>query len=381
MKLEELRQRRKELNASSERHLAHMKQIAGESERVAGVAANSRMILTDLDEKFEKCTGLTSKDISFLFVAVSLQIIRQYIFTKFPERLDDQTAAKNTKGYEEKHSERKHRLYEPTLYEIQHSPVPFDANIGANGALSGGGQMGHRVTALGHDPLLGLVVGTANIATSTLTNKDFQSYHIYTNMNGRDYFRNNADTAMVFSKTKDKLLHGGLEGKQIIGESLRQELIHLQSDLNTKNSLPLPIVSVVDSELAAKLAKNGFDMSNVVTVGKQAGYSILINTLISMLHGALYDASVDMNRSTYQVRTRKILSYSNVISSSSNLLYVGAGIALGNEDAIKNLDIGGLIVTAYTIATNAKFIRKMKQEFIEKEFYDQIKGTGYNFID
>lgn len=381
MDLEVLEKRRRELKARSDRHLNYMDQIVKETERVTNVAANSKTILADLDEKFERCTGLTSKDISFLFVAVALQIIRQYIFTKFPERLDDQTAAKNTKGHEKKHIGRKHRLYEPTWDEIRYNPVPFDANIGANDALKGGGRMGHRVTALGHDPMIGLIVGTANIATSTLTNKDFQSYHIYTNEHNRDYFRSKANTAMVFSKTKDKLLYGGLEGKKIVGESLRQELIHLQSDLNTKNSLPVPIISVVDSELAAKWAQNGFDMSNIVAVGKQAGYAILVNTVIAMLHGALYDESVDMSKGVYEVRTRKILSYSNIIASSSNLIYVGAGLSLGNKNVLKSLDVGGLLVTAYMVATNAEFIRKMKQEFIEREFFDQIRGTEYNFID
>lgn len=381
MDLEALEKRRRELRARSGRHLDYMGQIIKETERVADVAANSKTILADLDAKFERCTGLTSKDISFLFVATALQIIRQYIFTKFPERLDDQTAVKNTKGHVEEHSGRKHRLYEPTWKEIESNPVPFDANIGANGALSGGGYMGHRVTALGHDPLIGLVVGTANIATSTLTNKDFQSYHIYTNEHGRDYFRCDADTAMVFSKTKDKLLNRGVEGKQIVGLSLIKELIHLKSDLNTKNSLPLPVVSVLDAELAANLAKRGFDMSNMVAIGKQAGYSILVNTVVAMLHGALYDASVDVSKSVYEVRTRKILSYSNIIASSSNLIYVGAGLSIGKESVLKSLDVGGLLVTAYMVATNAEFIRQMKQEFIEKEFFDQIRGAGYNFID
>lgn len=381
MDLELLEKRTKELRGRSRRHIDYMNQIIKETERVADVAANSKIILADLDEKFERCTGLTSKDTSFLFVAVALQIIRQYIFTKFPERLDDQTAAKNTKGHMEEHSNRSHRLYEPTLEEIRCSPVPFDANIGANGALAGGKQMGHRVTALGHDPLLGLVVGTANIATSTLTNNDFQSYHIYTNEHGRDFFRSNANTAMVFSKTKNKLLNSGTEGKQIVGLSLIKELIHLRSDLNTKNSLPLPIISVVDASLAADLAKRGFDMSNIMAVGKQAGYAILANTVIAMLHGALYDASVDISKGVYEVRTRKILSYSNIIASSSNLIYVGTGLSIGNKNVLKSLDVGGLLVTAYMVATNAEFIRKMKQEFIEKEFFDQIRGTEYNFID
>ena len=367
--------------------IGHMQMIADESARVAEVAANAEQILDEIDEKFEKYTGLNKLDVSFLFLAVALQVVRQYTLTKFPERLDDQTAANNTIGHGEEHSNRKHKYYNPSLIEICGSkklkippcPVPFDANIGANGALRGGKQMGHRVTAIGHDPILGLVFGTANIATSTLTNKDLQSYHIYTNDMGRDYFRNKANTGLVLSKTKDKLLHEGLEGKEKVGASLLKEIIHLRSDIYTMNSLPLPIVTVIDAGLAAELAQRGLDMANIVTVGRQMTFSVFINTMISMLHGLFYDESVEYSRRVYEVRTRKILSYSNFIASASNLIYVGANISLGNESAWKRLDIGGLAVTLYRIVTDAKFIRQVKREFIEQEFFAQIRGSEYDF--
>ena len=365
----------------------HMQMIADESARVAEVAANAEQILDEIDEKFEKCTGLNKLDVSFLFLAVALQVVRQYTLAKFSKRLDDQTAANNTIGHGEEHSNRKHKYYNPSLIEICGSkklkippcPVPFDANIGANGALRGGKQMGHRVTAIGHDPILGLVFGTANIATSTLTNKDLQSYHIYTNDMGRDYFRNKANTGLVLSKTKDKLLHEGLEGKEKVGASLLKEIIHLRSDIYTKNSLPLPIVTVIDAGLAAELAQRGLDMANIVTVGRQMTFSVFINTMISMLHGLFYDESVEYSRRVYEVRTRKILSYSNFIASASNLIYVGANISLGNESAWKRLDIGGLAVTLYRIVTDAQFIRQVKREFIEQEFFAQIRGSEYDF--
>lgn len=365
----------------------HMQMIADESARVAEVAANAEQILDEIDEKFEKCTGLNKLDVSFLFLAVALQVVRQYTLAKFSKRLDDQTAANNTIGHGEEHSNRKHKYYNPSLIEICGSkklkippcPVPFDANIGANGALRGGKQMGHRVTVIGHDPILGLVFGTANIATSTLTNKDLQSYHIYTNDMGRDYFRNKANTGLVLSKTKDKLLHEGLEGKEKVGASLLKEIIHLRSDIYTKNSLPLPIVTVIDAGLAAELAQRGLDMANIVTVGRQMTFSVFINTMISMLHGLFYDESVEYSRRVYEVRTRKILSYSNFIASASNLIYVGANISLGNESAWKRLDIGGLAVTLYRIVTDAQFIRQVKREFIEQEFFAQIRGSEYDF--
>lgn len=381
MGLEELQEERRRLKNETDIIFDDMQRTIDETDRVADVAHNARQILMDIDQKFQSCTGLKKMDIGFLFVAVALQVVRQYVLTKFAERLDAQTAAKRTKKiFGEGNYERTHTYYNPSLEEIKYSHhVPFDAYIGANGALAGGKQMGHRVTALGHDPILGLVIGTANIATSTLTNKEFESYHIYVNKSNRDYFRNRANTWLVFSKTKDKLLNEGLDGKKKVGASLAKEIWHLQTDLHTKNSLPFPVISAVDAELAADLAKRGLDMSNMVTVGKQAGLSVLINTLISMIHGLLYDESVDYNRNVYEVRTRKILSYSNFIASASNLIYVGGSVSAGNKEALRNLDIGGLIVTVYRIATDAAFIRKLKREFVEQEFFARIRGTEFDY--
>lgn len=378
LSLKDFQARRMKIGQCADMHLEQAENIAQESMRVAEVAGNSEKIISNLDHQFELCTGLNSLDVSILFLATALQIVRQYFLTNFPERMDDQTAAKNTKWHNEEHSNRHHKYYNPSYNEIWNNPVPFDANIGANGALKGGGSMGHRVTALGHDPILGLFVGTSNIATSTLTNKDLRSYHIYTN-NRRDYFRNNADTVRVFTETANKLLNQGLEGKKIVGASFLKEIIHLKSDLNTKRSLPLPVISVIDAEMATTLANQGLDMSNIVTVGKQATFATIVNTMIAMFHGLFYDESQYCNHKVYEVKTRKILSYSNIIASTSNLLFVGGNMIIGNENALKNLDVGGLMVTVYRIATDGKFIRKIKQEFIEQEFYAQIRGTEYDF--
>lgn len=387
MDLNDLRRQREELNEefcgianSAQKHLGHLRQIEQESLRVATVARNSGKILHNLDEQFEKCTGLTAFDVDFLFFATALQVVRQYVITKFPERLDDQTAAKRTKGHSEEHSNRHFRYYDISPEEILLNPVPFDANIGANGALSGGGKMGHRVTALGHDPVLGLVFGTSNIATSTLTNNRLESFHIRTNMHNRDYFESHANTSLVLSRTKDKLFHEGMLGKEKFSAALCKEIVHLKSDLNTANSLPLPALSVVNPSLATELAKNGFDMCNVVSVGKQMGYAMLINTMIYIIHTLFYDESVEVSRKLYEVRTRKILSYSNVIASASNLIFVGTTFIENPERSLKYLDIGGLIVTCYRIISDAVFIQNAKMEFIENEFFDQIRGTEYDFM-
>lgn len=340
-----------------------------EAKRVHDVVVNTEDVLEDLDRQFCEKTGLSDTDVVFLFLATGLQIARQYLLTKFPERQDDQTSAKQTKGHGEEHSDRTHRLYNPSLEEIVTNPVPFDANVGAAGALSGGGNLGHRVTAIGHDPILGLIFGTANIATSTLTTNKFVSYHIYTNDNKRDYFKNNARTDLVISRTIDKMLYEGIEGKTIVGASLIKEVIHLKSDLYTKHSLPVPFISAIDPKMASKLASYGFDMANLVAVGTQASYSMLVNSLIAMVHGLFYDGDNSlMSRNLYEVRTRKILSYSNLIASSSNIAVVAI---TQNFDL---LDIGGLAITIYRLITDRAFIQEIKHQFIFGRYNDLIQG-------
>ena len=216
--------------------------------------------------------------------------------------------------------------------------------------------------------MLGLIFGTANIATSTLTTSDFKSYHIYTNANNRDCFKNHAQTELVISYTIDKMMHKGIEGKKIVAASLMKEIIHLNSDLNTKNSLPLPIVSAIDTKLASDLASYGLDMSNAVSVGKQAVYANFINSIIAMIHQLFYDGTSRNDRKLYEIRTRKVLSYSNLVASSSNIALLAA------TQKIDLLDLGGLGVTIYRLITDKKFIRNVKEEFIFGTYRDLIKG-------
>jgi hypothetical protein len=368
MNSDDFRKRQNAIMGSLENTVSDLKKGYNEASRVRNIVENTGKTLDDLDEQFCRRTGLTKVDMGFLFVAIGLQIARQYLLTKFPQRLDGQSAAKSTSGHGEEHSNRQHRYYNPSLDEIITNPVPFDANIGSNGALSGGGRMGHRVTAIGHDPLLGLIFGTANITTATLTTSSFNSYHIYTNTGGRDYFKNQARTDLVLSNTVNKLLNCGIEGKTIVGASLMKEIIHLKSDINTKHSLPLPVVSAINPKLASELAGYGLDIANILAVGKQATYATLINTMIAMVHGLLFEGISAMDRKLYEVRTRKILSYSNLVASSSNI----AVVAITGD--MSSLDLGGLAVTIYRLITDRKFIREVKEEFIFGSYRDMIMG-------
>jgi hypothetical protein len=393
---------RKQLNdaaSGAKTALGNLNTVADEAGRISRVARDAHIIIEDIDKQFEEKTKLTKVDIGFLFFAVALQVARQYFFTNFKERTGHNEAAKDAKqiertilGKETKSdgTDRKnstHSWYRPSLPEVMFNPVPFDQTTGLEGL---GGAFEHRAKTPGHDAILGYIFGTVNIATSTLTTWTMQSFHIkYGDVGSilKPMGTNNANTVLVFDHTIKRLTDEGVEGKIIMAVSLFREVMHLKSDINSKVSIPIPIVSSISPEFAKQIAGYGLDIANIKTIGKQAVYAALINTLIAMLHRLLYDETKSGSLSLYEVRTRKILSYSNVIASASNLIAVALvaaiGLKAGNEKLVKKsleyLDIGGLLVTLYRIVTDYQFIKKIKQEFLEKEFYNRVYGAEYDF--
>lgn len=355
----------------------------------AETARNSDLLISNLGSEFEEMTKLDKKDIAFLITATAIQCIRQYVIAKLSKRVDDKTAAEMVKGDVEEHSNRKHRYYNPSLAEVISNPVPFDANIGSDGVLRGGGRMGHRVKTVGHDPILGLIFGTANIATSTLTTvPDFQSYHITTGLvktgmgfGNKDVFYQHARTDLVLKYTVKKLLSKKADQIEIVAVALLKEIIHLQSDRNTKNSLPIPFISAVSPKLSSKLGEIGIDMANVHKFGKQAEIAVAINVIIAMLYRLCYNDN-EFKEDLFKVKLKKILNYSNIIASSSNIVAVGVGSAIGiasdNPKMIKKsisyLDIGGIAVAISQLFIDQKKIYEIKREFMKNEWYKTVKG-------
>ena len=361
------------LNDRVDDTLGKLDERSQEAQRVIDIIDTTPSLLDDLDEKFAQKTALTEVDIAFLLLATGLQCVRWMLQENIHER----------KYESEKYDpyERKHRLYHPSLEEITVRPVPFDTNKQSDGALEGSGSLGHRALP-GHAPVVGLVIGTANIATSTLTRWDLKSFHVTTGMvnvgHGKQApmdvissSKRNADFGKIMHYTKENLVDKGKDGKIFVLTALMKEIHHLKTDLYTPNSLPLPGVTMISPKAASTLAEWGLDMANVcnvLTVAKQAGYAIMINTLVAMLHGLLCQSDFEMDRKLYEVRTRKILSISNLLSSTSNVIYAAA------SHDIKKLDFGGLAVTLHRLITDQKFIASVKYEYIFGSYKDMILG-------
>ena len=65
----------------------------------------------------------------------------------------------------------------------------------------------------------------------------------------------------------------------------------------------------------------------------------------------------------------------------SNVIWVGSNMYAGNEDAIRQLDIGGLIVTVQRLINDTEYIRRIKEEFVFGGFNRKIQGPGLELED
>lgn len=326
---------------------------------------NAMRHLDSINEEFSRRTGFRKVDWAFFAVATALQCVRQYVLDPWIKKKRAGASFSDEKG---RKGNAEPGWYHADTDKILTSRVPFDAHGYSNystvaGFLKGGN---HRTVTLGHDPIMGWVFGTANILTNTLTRYDFQSAHIkYIPGPGKgNTIYALADTSRIFTACKERFMNEGSDGKIAVGSAVVREAIHLKSDVNTKKSLPLPVVSVVSPQFAEKLCGYGIDTASV---GTEMGLSIAINTLISMVHRLFYDETVD-DKKLYNVRTRKIILYSNAVASASNV------IAASITKNPKILDIGGLLVTITRLFADIRFITKVKQEFIESQLDLSFKG-------
>lgn len=332
-----------------------------------------------INDEFSNKTGIfNKKDMSFLMVATALQTARWLIIQSIcgdlgqtidkDARLDHNDKSikdsvkesnKSFQKYFEDHGHRKSVKNYKSWEQIVFSSAPYDTAVGsaAFGENLEGGY--HRYKTLGHDPILGWIFGTANFITDTCTLSNFNSYRV--SRVGTPHFSEPTNLGTIFYEVFDSTKEDWLR----LPAGIFAVFVHLKSDVFTKLGLPVPVLETFSESLAGDLYKSQYDslclLKDLAIVGNQAAWSILINMIISLVHGLLYDPEKDGDRKLYEVRTRKILCISNALASAGNIAY-----AVGTEDWRK-LDVGGIMVTLYRLFTDVRFISRIKKQFIEEE--------------
>jgi len=373
---------------------------------MANAFHNAGQIFDNIDKEFATKTKLNKRDVSFLFLAISLQCARWMLMP--PLDFDFNPIAKNARLSAKdgdalvrpkqeaylKSNQSKNAILSEKYWswdKLVLGPVPYDAIKGTKemnvlGYNKGLGGFSHRPYTLGHDPILGWIFGTLNILTRTMTiNKPtLPTYHILDgNICGNQ--------TMIFDALKGGILSAKEDSKRVAASVFKQSL-HFASDKYTKLGLQLPLLS---TEKAMELLNNGWNTASIEkamsTIGKdvgiialQAGASIFINYVIQALHLRCYNETEDGDLRLYEVRTRKILMYSNTIASTSNVITATLSsfvpqIGAVTGKSVRNLDIGGISITIYRLLSDHKFIRQVKNEFISEEFYNRIIKSDFEW--
>ncbi len=388
MGLEELREKHRKLQEASDATLNNMTLIANESERVAEVAHNSREILDNLDAEFERQTGLNGVDISFLFLATAMQCSRIFLMNKLTQIENAGQGNKTENAIHEfqnkilKKFDNGERL-RPTKYNAPLNQIVFGRGVPYDATAYDSEEMkalkifkgaNHRFATLGHDPVLGLIFGTTNILTNTITctkGPIISTFHVtYDSEIKNPKITAPASTITALKYATDRCQD---DMKSVVAAVIKQ-ILHIGTDLYTPKGIQLPGVNLILSNTHVEELTKYISTGDVIKAGASAGLSVLINFLIATVHNLMYDEAKYNDRDVYNVKTRKIIMYSNTIASTSNLVWVGANMAAGNEGAIKDLDIGGLIVTINRLLTDTKFIQKVKEEFVIGGFNKLIQG-------
>ena len=334
-------------------------------------------------------TGLTKKDFIFIAVATALQTAKWVLLPEIGNSFNpEERKAHDDPEIKKEHKQtledmrdshypdngddnsywkpRKEPYSNKSWIEILFTKAPYDVIKGSSSLGLDLCGNNHRVKTLGHDPILGWIFGTANFMTMTATLLDFRSYRIE---NGKW-----TDQLVLPTELLQETIDITRYDWHCLAAALVAQGAHLKSDLFTKMGIPIPIVSQINVEFASKIYREHYDalcfLKDAKTVGISMSLSIIINMIISFIHGLCYNESLDgNNRNLYEVRTRKILSISNTMASGSNLIYTYI-----TKNPHK-LDIGGLLVTISRLFTDTRFILKVSDEFIQNQLDSDLKTT------
>lgn len=356
----------RQLVRESSQILSHnLGQMIDEERRVADISRSAAVIIEDLDRDFKRATKLDGTDIVFLFLCTAFQCARQYLLSNDLLRLDNEQGDALIK-------EPLKRVLPKSWADILTRSVPYDAVRNQSGLNTGISGSTHRYRTLGHDPALGWIFGPANILSSALTKSDIVTSYLVEDQTITQLYP--ASTVGMFQTAFTQVK----EQPMMLPAALAQQAIHYGSDYFTKQGLPVPLLGTLAPEAAHRFMNSKFKNCphiDMFSITRQAALAAFINQIIFYLHQLFYDESVDGSQSLYEVRTRKILTYSNVLATGSNVIYV----ALSKD--LTRLDVGGMLATLYRLISDTRFINEVKRDFLKNELYTMVTGPQYDFME
>lgn len=341
--------------------------------------------LEEINKQFSLKTSIINKtDLSFLSIAIALQVAKSLIFPYVAEKFDyaksfdaKERLSHNDKTIEKAHRKANDRFRDKHLEKhgtghwinMLYQTVPYDITKGSKSLGINMGGKYHRMYTLGHDPILGWIFGTANILTDCITFNNFHTNRVSRVDSVTGGKKMVITPEVVFMGQMFKECYEDIKADYLnLPAALFAQAQHLKSDEFTKLGLPVPLLSSFNENFASKLYSENYDALCFARDTKIVGASFMISKLfdiiITLTHGFFRNENQD--RDLYEVRTRKILLLSNAIASTSTIIN---STVTSNP---KNLDIGSLLNTTTHLFSDIRFITRIKKEFIENKISDGL---------
>lgn len=410
-----------------------LKSAEASLETMSRIAKEGSFIIDNIDQEFEKATKLSSKDISLLFVSVGLQIAKWAIIstvcplslnyqTELTPREERMTAdegdeyAKNS-DETKKANEEKQRLvdeydirtndatqnYSETGYrtvdQILFRPVPYDAISAFNDSddpdlqaktkqlldtilpfsISG---TNHRSLTFGHDPIWGWILGPINILTRSITFKIPFFPTLPVTEKGNKITIPKSNIVVEFEHAFESIQ----QDRNRLAASVIKQALHFASDKYTKTGLPIPFLSAEKAQELIEQNWNSVELEKWLgqatktaahdtgIIALQTAISYFINEIIRIIHIILC-SDERIENELREVRTRRILSISNSVASTSNVVYaaIRGFVTESVSEGAKVLDIGGIIETTHRLISDISFRNEIKMEYLRAQWSDYVK--------
>lgn len=227
----------------------------------------------------------------------------------------------------------------------------------------------HRFATLGHDPLVGLLVGTINIMTNTITstkNKIPTTYHVgYENE-----YKNPCimSSKASFVKALNKSIDRTKDDPKPFVASFIKQLLHIASDTYTIAGIQIPGSSLVLDENTVEKFTEVISFGDVFKFGSSLTLEVLINVIIQLVHLVMInDDGGDITDKLNSIKTKKIIDYSNYIATYSNV------ISTTITERYERIDLAGLAVMTRKLFNDINFLYDVKDEFINEGLWEVYK--------
>lgn len=182
------------------------------------------LAIRQLNREYDMVHRLDAIDVTISVVAGLLSAAMDILLVGIPKKTPGGLKAGKLADYIREHFEKKYPKEEMDKLAVRHeSKTPYDAqdNRHTQEHVEGLSAYYHRLLSLGHDPLLGFIVGVLDIMKGTMTTID----------------------------KKGKLVVQVVEGyadrrETNLFAAIAKQFLHLKTDINTDMGLPAPLMAL-----------------------------------------------------------------------------------------------------------------------------------------